>query len=32
MTRILDAPSNALDATQIAWAFFMAHPRATAPP
>jgi polyhydroxybutyrate depolymerase len=31
MSRILDAPSNALDATQTAWAFFMAHPRATAP-
>lgn len=31
MARILDAPSNALDATQIAWAFFLAHPRATAP-
>ena len=31
MSRILDAPSNALDATQTAWAFFTAHPRATAP-
>jgi polyhydroxybutyrate depolymerase len=31
MSRILDAPSNALDATQTAWAFFMAHPRSTAP-
>ena len=30
MMRILDAPSDALDATQTAWAFFMAHPRATA--
>jgi len=31
MSRVLDAPSNALDATQTAWAFFMAHPRATTP-
>jgi polyhydroxybutyrate depolymerase len=31
MSRILDAPSNALDATQTAWAFFVAHPRATTP-
>jgi len=27
MSRILDAPSDALDATQAAWAFFTAHPR-----
>jgi polyhydroxybutyrate depolymerase len=31
MARILDAPSNALDATQTAWAFFTAHPRTTNP-
>jgi polyhydroxybutyrate depolymerase len=31
MSRILDAPSNALDATQVAWAFFAAHPRAANP-
>ncbi len=31
MSRILDAPSNALDATQTAWAFFVAHARAAAP-
>jgi polyhydroxybutyrate depolymerase len=28
MSRILDAPSNAIDATQVAWNFFSAHPRA----
>jgi polyhydroxybutyrate depolymerase len=28
MARILDAPSNALDATQLAWDFFAAHQRA----
>lgn len=27
MARILDAPSNALNATQVAWDFFAAHPR-----
>ena len=27
MMRVLDAPSNALDATRVAWAFFIAHPR-----
>jgi polyhydroxybutyrate depolymerase len=26
-SRILDAPSSALDATQVAWDFFAAHPR-----
>jgi polyhydroxybutyrate depolymerase len=31
MSRILDAPSNALDATQTAWTFFVAHPRAATP-
>ncbi len=28
MMRILDAPSNALDATQVAWNFFATHARA----
>ena len=32
MARILDAPSNALDATQVAWDFFVAHPRTTTAP
>ena len=27
MARILDAPSNAINATQVAWDFFAAHPR-----
>ena len=27
MARLLDAPSNALNATQVAWDFFAAHPR-----
>ena len=29
MARLLDAPSNALNATQVAWDFFAAHPRRT---
>jgi polyhydroxybutyrate depolymerase len=32
MARILDAPSNALNATQVAWDFFAAHPRAARAP
>jgi polyhydroxybutyrate depolymerase len=27
MSRVLDAPSGALDATKVAWAFFEAHAR-----
>jgi polyhydroxybutyrate depolymerase len=30
MARILDAPSNALNATQVAWDFFVAHSRTNA--
>jgi polyhydroxybutyrate depolymerase len=30
MARFLDAPSNAIDATQVAWDFFAAHPRTPA--